>query len=434
MSKKIIKLDIGSVYQKIENGTYNFRYQVNGRRKAISLKTKNQKEAIAAARKIVPVIQASSSEIIAAHVSEAKGFRRLASSLDLASAWDKYSTHPERATPATVSENLSYERTFNEFIKFVGDPTILLQDITFPMAEKFANHLRNSKISVSTHNRKIRRINKVFNVLKDYLVDENPFSAKILRRKNREEQDQSVRRLCFTYDQEKEILDALNNNAFKVINKPEIRIIYLLGMYTGQRLKDCVLLKWDRVDLYRKKIYVKQFKTGKQVTIPIATPLLAALVDLKTTSLNGYVNPKVSERYMTIDKNKKNVGDNMVNIDIMRVLKWIGLETSVKVEGRSRRVTVYGFHSLRHSFASHCAEANIPKAVVISILGTSSDIIDQHYTHIGDEAQQRAIIAISDKYSACTDRSRIESVLEYIKNLDEKNDTTEKIKNLLLQK
>jgi hypothetical protein len=45
MAGKVIKLDIGAVYQKTVNGTYFFRYQINGQRKAISLQTKNQKEA-----------------------------------------------------------------------------------------------------------------------------------------------------------------------------------------------------------------------------------------------------------------------------------------------------------------------------------------------------------------------------------------------------
>ncbi len=48
MPRKPIKLDIGAIYQKEDGGIYYFRYQVNGERKAISLKTKNQIEAIKA--------------------------------------------------------------------------------------------------------------------------------------------------------------------------------------------------------------------------------------------------------------------------------------------------------------------------------------------------------------------------------------------------
>ena len=65
-----IKLKIGTVYQKETNGIYYFRYQVNGSRKAISLKTRNKQQAIKEAEKYVPLIQATSSEVIAAHVND----------------------------------------------------------------------------------------------------------------------------------------------------------------------------------------------------------------------------------------------------------------------------------------------------------------------------------------------------------------------------
>ena len=43
MAGKVIKLEIGTVYQKTTNGSYYFRYQVNGRRKAVSFKNKESK-------------------------------------------------------------------------------------------------------------------------------------------------------------------------------------------------------------------------------------------------------------------------------------------------------------------------------------------------------------------------------------------------------
>ena len=77
-------------------------------------------------------------------------------------------------------------------------------------------------------------------------------------------------------------------------------------------------------------------------------------------------------------------------------------------------MTVYGFHSLRHSFASHCAEAGVPKAVVISILGTNSEIVDKYYTHIGEEAQEKAINSLFGKGNTISDSERIEKALAII--------------------
>ena len=144
----------------------------------------------------------------------------------------------------------------------------------------------------------------------------------------------------------------------------------------------------------------------------------------------GYVCPKVASRYNTFDTRGKCIGNGLVNIDVLRVLRWIGLKTSVKVEGRSRAISVYGFHSLRHSFASHCAEAGVPKAVVQSILGDECEILDAYYTHIGEEAQQKAIAAIAGEVGVITPQERISKVLTYLDTLP---DTPEykKIRELL---
>ena len=90
-------------------------------------------------------------------------------------------------------------------------------------------------------------------------------------------------------------------------------------------------------------------------------------------------------------------------------------------------MTVYGFHSLRHAFASFCAEAGVPQAVLLSILGTDSEIADKYYTHVGDAAQQQAIDAVSGTMNGKSDRDKINEVLTLL------NDNPESTRELLLQ-
>ena len=147
-----------------------------------------------------------------------------------------------------------------------------------------------------------------------------------------------------------------------------------------------------------------------------------------------YVCPNIAERYNKVNAKGKNTGNNLVNIDALRAIKWIGLEPSVKVPGRKKMVTVYGFHSLRHSFASHCAEAGVPKAVVLSILGTNSEIVDQYYTHIGDEAQEKAIMTVygdGDGNGGVSAQERINRALAVIDSLDEKNEAMRRVEKIL---
>ena len=434
MAGKVIKLETGTVYKKTTNGIYFFRYQINGQRKAVSLKTKNQEEAVAEAKQLLPVVKATTTEIISAHIKQARSLELKKETLPLLNAWEVYSQNPERATPATIAEKISYETTFNQFISFVDNNQLGISDITPEITDKFAQHMRSLSISVDTHNRKIQHLRKIFDVLKEYREGDNPFSAKSLRRREREEQEHVPRRMSFTREQEQRILEVLEDDKFKVMNKPEVRVVYHLGMFTGQRMKDCVLLRWDKVDLNRRRIWVKQFKTGKEVTIPIAPKLLEVLKQAREWQTNHYVCPNVAQRYNKVDAKGKNTGNNLVNIDVLRVIKWIGLEPSVDVPGRNKKVTVYGFHSLRHSFVSHCAEAGVPKAVVLSIIGANSEIVDKHYTHIGEEAQEKAIMAISGTYASISDRERIEKALAIIGSCQEKSDVLDRIKAALLDK
>ena len=189
-------------------------------------------------------------------------------------------------------------------------------------------------------------------------------------------------------------------------------------------MKDCVLLRWNKINFNLKRIWVKQFKTGKEVTIPIAPKLLEVLqgaLAWKTGEADS-VCPYIATRYYKTNVLGKNVGNNLVNIDMLRVIRWIGLEPSVEVPGRDKKVTVYGFHSLRHSFASYCAEAGVPQATVLSILGADSEIVNKYYTHVGDEAQRQAIAAITGELNGKSAQQRINEALELIRTSTEPGD------------
>jgi len=429
------KFDIGSIYQKSPNDFYYFRFQVNRKRKTISLRTKNYAEAKAEVLRLLPTIRSTNVEVLAAHVSSARELEAQKQALTLSDAWETYSKQPTRATPATVSEQLSYQSTFEEFVNFIGKPLLGMHEVTYENAHAFAAYLRTQSLAVDTHNRKIKRLRKIFNVLEEYCHKrENPFKSPSLLRKNREEQNQAIRRLAFTREQVQQILQVLDDPKKKLLNKNEIRIIYYLGIYTGQRLKDCVLLRWNRIHLSRRVIEVKQFKTGKEVSLPIAPQLYELLLEAQAYKKDDsdYVCPKVAKRYNHHNQHGKNTGAGLVNIDVLRVIRWIGIETSVKVSGRKKAVTVYGFHSLRHSFASYCAEAGVPKAVVLSILGTDSDIVDKYYTHIGEEAQHKAMLAIAGEIGTLSPADKIKRTVAYIDALPESENLLE-IKRLLTE-
>ena len=229
-----IKLETGTVYQTSKGGNYYFRYQVKGERKCVSLKTANQEEAIRKAKALLPTVQATNLEVIATHVKVARKLAAQTKSLPISQIWETYSTHPQRALPATMREQLAYEATLAEFIGTLDRRIKQFSQITEADVIKFADYLRTTQISVSTHNRKIVRLRKIFNTLQEYRDGENPFDLKVLKRKEREEQGVTVRRLAFTREQEEQLREILDDPQVKVLNKEEIKVVFYIGMYTGQ--------------------------------------------------------------------------------------------------------------------------------------------------------------------------------------------------------
>ena len=424
----------GKLRQRTRNGYYSYRLSLtNGTRKEFSLKTRNYEEAVREASELDSIWLAPIPEAALTQMSTLRGLASPEQDASFDEAWEIYRMHPNRATPHTVEERIGYRRTFREFTNFasgittrdVRHPATSLRAVTPKLCEEFSTYLKTTKLSVHTHNRKIKRLRLIFECFKDYYEGGNPFSSKTLMRSGREEQGIVVHRQAFTQEQETQLLDVLSdsNPRHKLMNKVEIRIVYTIGMFTGQRLKDCVLLQWQDIDMLRRRIWVKQFKTGKEVTIPMAPELYEALIEAEKWRCDQYVTPKCAARYSRTNAEGKNVGNNLIDLDVLRPIRWIGLEPSVSVPGRKRKMTVYGFHSLRHSFASFCAEAGVPKAVLLSILGTDSKIADKYYTHVSEESQRKAVEAISNR-NTTSSREKIDRVLNLLMPDGKQLDTT----------
>jgi integrase len=189
------------------------------------------------------------------------------------------------------------------------------------------------------------------------------------------------------------LFEVFRDTSFSIMNKDEMEILFHLGTWTGLRLIDCALMQWDYINTDTGKIScvpIKTKKSGKRVIIPIHHLLNKALEKAKEWKDQGskYVLPETAERY------KRNPFG--VQEDTAKVIRHAGFETTREIEGerRIRKINVYGFHSLRHSFVSFCAKYGVPLAVVQSIVGHGNPAMTRHYVHIGDEAVKQAINAL----------------------------------------
>lgn len=147
----------------------------------------------------------------------------------------------------------------------------------------------------------------------------------------------------------------------------------LIAAHTGLRMGDVVRLSRENID--GDRIVVKTTKTGKPVSIPITPPVMAWIGSRKGSFFPN-LKTKVPGTLSTCFKN------------IMaraKVPEWIDQPGGMK----ARR----SFHSLRHSFASWLAEADVHADVRQKLTGHSSSRIHARYTH-HDEALDRAVAAL----------------------------------------
>ena len=135
------------------------------------MKTADETEAIQRAEKLDSIYAAPNMDVAVAQINAIKGFSKQAQMLSFSEGWEKYEIHPERATPHTVSEQISYKTTYDNFVSFVTAPgkhTVItsVAELNSIIAEEYAAHIRTIPQSVNTHNRKIKRLRKIFNCLK----------------------------------------------------------------------------------------------------------------------------------------------------------------------------------------------------------------------------------------------------------------------------
>ncbi|MBR4604493.1 MAG: tyrosine-type recombinase/integrase, partial [Kiritimatiellae bacterium] len=159
----------------------------------------------------------------------------------------------------------------------------------------------------------------------------------------------------------------------------------------GLRLGDCCLLAWDAVDFAAGVLRVVPRKTrrylaGRPVVIPLHAELAAELAAVPPAEREGCVLPAIASDY--------GLRRWALSRAIAAIFAEAGIETSVAVEGRSRRAPSATFHSLRHTFVSVAVNAGIPLATVQAIVGHKSTAMTGHYYHPSVEALRRAVDAM----------------------------------------
>jgi integrase len=180
----------------------------------------------------------------------------------------------------------------------------------------------------------------------------------------------------FTPEQVRMLLAAANG---------EWQTAILAGFYLGARLSDVINLTWENVELTGGVITYEQHKTGKSVTAPLHPDLKNHLFKLAGDNPRAPLCPTLQKRSVG--------GRSGLSQTFARITRDAGIgQHQVKGKGKQGRAfSKLSFHSLRHTFTSALANANVPAEVRQKLTGHADDATHQKYTHLELQPLQDAI-------------------------------------------
>ena len=255
-----------------------------------------------------------------------------------------------------------FQRAFRDFENIAGNP---------PLASLSHLHLdtyrtaRLKVVSPSSVNIELRALRSMMSVAVRWkLLAENPFKG--MKQVRVPEKPPTY----FSRKELQELLSTVKEGWFKEL----VAFAALSGMRRGEILN----LRWENVDLPNRLIRVQSdasfsTKTGKNRIIPLneiaAQLLIQRRRDLSAEYVFSVAGHRISPRYVS-HKLKKYVRKAGVNPNLH-------------------------FHSLRHSFATYLVQAGVSIYEVQKLLGHSSVVMTQIYSHLAPAELHSAVNRIT---------------------------------------
>jgi integrase len=282
-----------------------------------------------------------------------------------------------------------YNRAVRSFVSFLGaaanrdligfgarDDVLIL---------RFRDDLA-SRLAAASVNTRLKVVKQMFKAAAQRFKIESPAHFVSGVRKDTAE----IQRRAFTLPELGRILQTARGSEWEGI--------ILAGLYTGQRLSDVAMLRWENVDLAREEIALTTRKTNRRILIPIAEPLLSYLTNVSSSDdPKAFVFPRAAARLVRCREEHSGGLSNQFH-DILASAGLVQRRSHHKANdgsGRAarRRSSEISFHSLRHTATSLLKNAGVPQSVVMDIIGHESRAVSQVYTHVG-EAEKRQAMAV----------------------------------------
>lgn len=179
----------------------------------------------------------------------------------------------------------------------------------------------------------------------------------------------------------------------------------MIAMFCGLRRGEMTALTWNDIDFKKKNITVNKsydFKAGELKlpkteagirTVPMPDVLVDYLVNEKKEGINVFVTK--SGKLMTETAWKRMLESFLVDLEIAhgtgKKKKKCAPEPTVFT------ISLFGWHDLRHTYATILYEAGVDVLTAQYLLGhASASTTMEIYTHLSDAQKERSIVKLND--------------------------------------
>lgn len=281
----------------------------------------------------------------------------------LAQYWQAWVNEQEQHVSTSTAKG--YQQDLDLFSEALG-PRIMsasIQQITKQQIDSAIDNLRKHGTRKSTTiNKALAALRRVLeSALAEGIVTHN--AAKTCRSLATKD---STQRAPFTLAEIRALIDHRQTS-------DEWKGAIIIGAQTGLRLSDILSLSDKNIEGTR--LVIVTAKTGKAVTVPL-TP---ACID--------WIGERKGDFFPELKAQKKGT----TSTQFVRLMEKAGVPKVIELHGGM--IAERTFHSLRHTFASMLAEADIHADIRQKLTGHSSSKIHQRYTH-HDQSLDRAIEAL----------------------------------------
>lgn len=385
---------LGTIYRV--NKTWHLQYFTkNAANKRIrvreSLKTGNREEAVKEAARRTEFLTLKSEgnklekklrERVATVNEKARYLKAQQSRIPLTEVWQRFpydtSVRGNVRRPLKPKVILKHQQLWDAFLKWMATSrpdTKFFEEVTEADTLAYSDYCRKRlNCGPRGHNDRIKICRVICGLAG---IKPNPFSA--------------VKKWA-EVNESRECLELVDLQKIMDVATGEMRLLVMIGLFTGLRLGDAATLRWR--DIKDGRVYKVTGKTGKPVSLAIAPPLQAALPPLpRQSSKQIYIMPGLAELYLKEPQ--------ALCKRVRHLFESAGIEVVENIPGRARAVSRRGFHSLRTSFVSVCARAGVPTELISQWAGHSPQV-NAIYQKFGNAERDARILGALNQVATVT--------------------------------